>query len=131
MIHFPIALLLVGAVGEAMRLRSGSEFLGMFVASIISVGAAAVTIAAATGWLFALQVHRPPELQGFLFWHRWLGVAAIAFAGAAAWAALRWSVTTNPRQRWLRRGLIWAAAVLVALTAHLGALLVWGTDFFS
>ena len=130
-IHFPIALLLVGAAGEAVRLWLDQESVGRFVQTTILLGAIGVLIAASTGWLFAYQVHPAAELKPLLLWHRWLGVAAISLAGLAAWAADRWAVTANPRQRWLRRGLVWAAAALGAATAHLGALLVWGTDFFS
>jgi len=130
-IHFPIALLLVGAGGEAVRLWCDREALGRFVRTLILHGAVGVLCAAATGWLFAFQIHRPPELRPLLHWHRWLGVAAAALAILAAWASHRWLVTTNSRQRWLRRGFVWAAAALVAATAHLGALLVWGTDFFD
>lgn len=130
-VHFPIALLLVGAAGEIVRLRRDSEFLGRFIAWVVLLGAGAALFAAGTGWLFAYQIHRPPELRPFLAWHRWLGLLAVVVAFLAAWAAHLWVVTPVPRRRWLRRILIWSAAGLVSATAHLGALLVWGTDFFS
>jgi uncharacterized membrane protein len=130
-IHFPIALLVVGAVGEAVRIWRDSPSLGRFVTWVVVIGAFSAFLAAATGWLFAYQVHRPPELRPILFWHRWLGVAAIGMSLLAAWAADRWASTPQPRQRRLRRALIWMTALLIAGTAHLGAALVWGTDFFS
>ncbi len=130
-IHFPIALLLVGAAGEIVRLRRDSEFLARFIAWVVLLGAGATLFAASTGWFFAYQIHRPPELRPFLAWHRWLGLLAVVVALLAARAAHLWTDTPLKRKRWLRRILIWSSAGLVATTAHLGALLVWGTDFFS
>jgi len=130
-IHFPIALLIVGAAGEVVRIWRDDSSVARFSAWIVLLGALSALLAAATGWLFAYQIHRPPELRPILYWHRWLGVSSVGTAFLAAWAAHQWAVTPWPRRRWLRRGAIWAAALLAAGTAHLGAALVWGTDFFS
>lgn len=129
-IHFPIALLIIGAVGEVVRIRRAGEDLSRFILWVMIIGAASAVLAAMTGWLFAYQVHHPPELRPILFWHRWLGLGAAGMASAAAWAVWVWGAAGQPRRRWLRRGLVWVAAILVAGAAHLGAALVWGTDFF-
>jgi hypothetical protein len=78
------------------------------------------------GWVLASVpfVEATPSLA----WHRWIGVAAaVATAGAAVTSG---SCHVESR-RWLLvyRGALFAAATLVALAGHLGAALVWGTDF--
>ena len=78
------------------------------------------------GWVLASVpfVEATPSLA----WHRWIGVAAaVATSGAAVTSG---SCHVESR-RWLLvyRGALFAAATLVALAGHLGAALVWGTDF--
>ena len=130
-IHFPIGLLLIGAGGEVMRLWSDRDSLGRFVRTMILLGAAGVLCAAATGWLFAYQIHRPPELRPLMFRHRWLGIATAGTSIIAAFVADRWINTPSSWLRWVRRTVICGNAILLAVTAHLGAALVWGSDFFS
>ena len=130
-IHFPIAFLIVGAIGEVVGIWYKNRRLADFVSFSVIIGCAGAAAAVATGWLFALQVHRPPDEQLLLSWHRWLGLGSLPFILTAAWSAGRWMHTSVSSQRWTRRGLVWMSAVAVILTAHLGAAIVWGSDFWQ
>jgi uncharacterized membrane protein len=130
-LHFPIALIVLAAVVEAARLKWDRPALGQLVAFLLVVGALGAVTATATGWIFARESYPRPSLRWALQWHRWLGVATAVIAGTAAWVAWRFADSASVRGRWLRRGLVWLAALLLTGTGHLGAILVWGEDFFS
>ncbi|HEY0945605.1 MAG TPA: DUF2231 domain-containing protein [Opitutaceae bacterium] len=128
-IHFPIALLIVGACLEAWGWWRPTASTGGTVRLLVSTGTAAVIAAALSGWLLAEQTRRPPELRSALEWHRWLGVAAVAAAGLACVAV--WQHAPSAGWRRARSLVIVGAALLVAATGHFGGLLVWGLDYFS
>ena len=130
-IHFPIALLIVAALGELWGVWYPSRRLADFVTLAMGIGAAATVAAVATGWLFALQIHRPPEQQALLSWHRWLGVGALPLTLITALVSSVRSHSTQRAQCWWRRGFIWTTALLIALVAHLGGAIAWGSDFFE
>lgn len=128
-IHFPIALLIVGACLQVWgRWRPGGS-LDAIVRFLMAAGVAGAAVAALSGWLLAAQTRRPPELQTALAWHRWLGVAAVAVASLACVAA--WQSEPSTAWRRARTIVIVAAALLVAVAGHFGGMLVWGLDYFS
>jgi uncharacterized membrane protein len=130
-IHFPIAFLIVGAVGECVRLRWVDQVIGRYVAWMMIIGAAGAVSAAATGWLFGIQIHPPMEMHRYLAWHRWMGTLVSITSVGAAYCAWRLADSQHGGAIWLRRCLIWGNALLLGIAAHVGAVLVWGDDFFS
>ncbi len=130
-VHFPIALLVLGAGVEGLRLVSQNPLLGKLNVFLLSAGAAGAVVAAVAGWVLAEHIHQRQDLRAFWFWHRWLGVATALAALAACFAAVRWMDSPLASRRWMRRGSVWLTAALLTVTAHLGALLVWGVDYFS
>jgi hypothetical protein len=92
----------------------------------VRVGAVFAIGAAIAGWGLASSPGMEPTSS--LDWHRWLGtIAAVAVSGAAlATAGAR---GRSPLAWWVYRITLFWAAALVAVTAHLGGLLVWGADF--
>jgi uncharacterized membrane protein len=82
--------------------------------------------AAMAGWRLASGIEATSSLE----WHRWLGtIAALAVAGAAL-------TTAGARDRsafalWVYRITLFWSAALVAVTGHLGGLLVWRADFVT
>lgn len=130
-LHFPITLLLLAAASELGRLFHDDVRLGRLTVCLLALGAVGAVAAATTGWIFAHEVHPEPALRAILQTHRWLGIAT-AILSLLAWAAAhRWSSATRPALRWIPRLVIWTTAALLVVTAHRGALLVWGADFFS
>lgn len=130
-LHFPIALLLLAAAVEAVRCFRSDPRLARLTVLLLALGAVGALAAAGTGWIFARETHPEPALRATLLWHRWLGVSTSATTVLAWFSAQRWADDARPRYRWIPRALTWLTAALVAFAAHLGALLVWGADYFS
>ena len=78
------------------------------------------------GWLLATAsfVEATPSLA----LHRWTGVTAVAATIGAALASRR-SLVQSRRSLVVYRCALVGAAALVAVAGHLGATLVWGTEF--
>lgn len=130
-LHFPVALIVLAAVVEAARLKWDRPALAQLVPFLLTVGALGALSASATGWVFAHDYFPPPSDGWMLTWHRWLGIATTGIASMAAWIAWHHAYTLRSRDRWLRHSAVWLTAVIITVTAHLGALMVWGTDYFK
>ncbi len=127
LVHFPIALIVAAfgceLVSMATRLRE------WHVAAVVNlrIGAAFAVGSAIAGWIFASSpmVDASPSLE----WHRWAG-ACTALAAAGAVLSARSSPDNSSRAIWMYRAALATAAALVAVTGHLGGVLVWGAHFF-
>lgn len=130
-VHFPIALILLAAAVETVRLKWDRPAFAHLVPFLLAVGALGALAASGTGWVFALESYPRPSLRWALDWHRWLGIATTVLSGIAAWLAWRLADSPTARGRWLRRAVIGLTALLLTVAAHLGALMVWGEDYFT
>ena len=125
-IHFPIALVLVAAAAELVATTTHRREWRAVAIANLRAGALFVIVAAISGWLLATAVEPTPSLE----YHRVLG-------SVAAFAVMVTAVTTTAsRMRdgsgwWPYRLGLFMAAVLVGIAAHLGAVLVWGANFFQ
>jgi len=113
-------------VAEVVAMTTGRWDWRVVAVANLRAGAVFTIGAAIAGWRLASSagIEATPSLE----WHRWLGtIAAVAvFAAALAAAGVR---GRSGFALWVYRiALFWAAA-LVAVTGHLGGLLVWGADF--
>src|SRR5580765_6535285 len=126
LVHFPIGLVLIAAVAEVVAMTTGLGDWQAVAVVNVRVGAIFAIGAAIAGWRLASSPGM--EATSSLDWHRWLGtIAAVAVSGAAlATAGAR---GRSPFALWVYRMTLFWAAVLVAVTGHLGGLLVWGADF--
>jgi uncharacterized membrane protein len=126
LVHFPIGLVLIAAVAEMVAMTTGRWDWRAVAVANVRAGAAFALGAAVAGWRLAASAGI--EATSSLEWHRWLGtIAAVAVFGAAL-------ATAGVRDRsgfsvWVYRITLFWAAALVAVTGHLGGLLVWGADF--
>lgn len=130
-LHFPIALLLLAAAVEGVRCFRIDPRLARLTVFLLALGSVGAVAAAGTGWVFARESHPEPALRATLQWHRWLGVSTAVLAVLAWFTARRWADDPRPGYRWIPRSITWLTAVVLALAAHLGALVVWGADYFS
>lgn len=122
-IHFPIALILVGALCEFFR-RSSSNGRSEVGYVCLTIGAIGAVVSAATGWLWAADTGSPSSLAGELELHRWFGIATAAFGvGALALGFRREKCGMSYRATLL------AAAICVCITGHLGGTMVHGNWF--
>lgn len=131
LLHFPIALLWAGGAAECARARRDAPFAARMTVWLIGAGAVLALGAAGSGWILAVHEKVRSDERAMLEWHRWLGLATAVFALAAWSAVVRWRDNATPSQRWLRRSLVGLTVTAVTLTGHVGAILVWGKDWFS
>ncbi len=119
-VHFPIALLVVGGLFALFGLR-GSYRCSDFAFYCLWMGALSAIVASGVGWSFAWNEghNEDPfvfDQQAELFWHRWTGVllAVVAFL-VAVWA-------TIARRRDPENGTFWKLCliVLAGFTIYVG-----------
>ncbi|HQU44592.1 MAG TPA: hypothetical protein PK867_17365, partial [Pirellulales bacterium] len=126
-IHFPIALLLAAAAGEAWFAWRAPQPASCVRFCVLS-GAISAVVAAALGWLHAASGYGSGSPL-ILTWHRWLGTAT---AGAAVVLAVVSEIDTHRGVRsWRFRFLLLLVALLVGVAGHFGGLLVYGVDYFD
>jgi uncharacterized membrane protein len=126
LVHFPIGLVLIAAVAEVVAMTTGLWDWRAVAVANVRAGAVFAIGAAIAGWRLASSpgMETTPSLE----WHRWLGtIAAVAVFGAAL--ATAGGRGRSPFALWVYRITLFWAAALVAVTGHLGGLLVWGADF--
>ena len=128
LVHFPIALVLAAAGAEIVAIRTRrASWRGVAVVNL-RAGAAIGALTLIAGWILATApfVEATPSLA----LHRWTGVVAVAVTTAAA-VASRQSHDHSRASLVVYRGALFMAAALIAVAGHLGAALVWGTDFLK
>ena len=126
LIHFPIALVIVAVVAEALATATHDARWRTVAVSNVRAGAAFALIAVGAGWRMAvvMGMDRTPLLE----WHRWLGTLGAGVTIAAAFATSSLGSRSSV-ELWIYRIALLSAAVLVSTAGHLGGLMVWGTDF--
>jgi uncharacterized membrane protein len=126
LVHFPIGLVLIAAVAEMVAMMTGRWDWRAVAVANVRAGAVFAIGAAIAGWRLASSAGI--EATSSLEWHRWLGTIASVAVFAAALAAAGARGRSGFALWAYRIALFWAAA-LIAVTGHLGGVLVWGADF--
>ena len=127
LVHFPIALLVVGGLTEWLgvfwkRARDWSAAVDVSIA----VAAFFAPISALTGWLLAdVQGYREATVGD----HRTLGLITAALALGCLLSRLAQHRKPNVTRRWLFRLLVLAALVIVGMAGHTGGELVYGKGY--
>jgi uncharacterized membrane protein len=129
-IHFPIAMLLAAALAEFIGLFSSSAFWktsGRYSAILGALGAA---VAAPLGWATA-AFSSFPTMEWVEELHRWLGTstAVLAIVAVICGELARRRQSAGLRKAYLV--LLFLAAVVVGVTGHFGASLVYGLGYFT
>lgn len=129
LVHFPIVLVLCAAVAEVWLLRS-QDLRAAFLSRFCLVAAAFFVVpVAATGWVHASEGYGETQPLNLLL-HRWLGT--IEAVGVVALAVFEeWGYSVRQGGGMFRMPLIFFAALLVVVTAHLGGMLSHGANFLS
>jgi uncharacterized membrane protein len=128
-VHFPIALLLVGGALELWNLRDFAAQRAALARICIGLGAASAIVAAALGWIHADHAHLGSSVAGTLALHRWSGIATALVALTAVMLGRAAPADEKPR-KW-RVASVVLAMTLVAATGHFGGELVYGEGFFT
>ena len=120
LVHFPIALLVVGAALSVWPRREGTEQAARWCLSLGLLGAMA---AATSGWVLASSEEESDTLR----WHRALSLLGTGVA-LFTWLCTRVRVLDRAP---LRRGAALLAALVVGFSSHLGGELVHGANWYT
>lgn len=131
-VHFPIALIIMAGVSEALFVRERDNRYGfaarlmLYAASLFAFVAVLLGIAAASG-----RMEKPTQLEAGVGLHGALGMITtglVALAAALAAGSVR---SSDPWRVLLYRILLVASMIAVIFTAHTGARLVFGPGYIS
>lgn len=132
-VHFPIALLMAGAVaavGYAVVGRAPWRWAALL---LIGAGAAGAFVAHETGEELEDAVEGEARVEALVerhedaaAWAQWLAVAATAVLAGAAFVSRRRTVPDGLAVRLVALALALGAAGAVGWAGHLGGLMVWG-----
>ncbi|HIG73971.1 MAG TPA: hypothetical protein EYQ24_05175 [Bacteroidetes bacterium] len=138
-VHFPLVLLLLAAAVGGIYLVRGTALWRRAALVFLLLGAASAYWASETGETLEDDVRGEPMVEAIMEtheqaaeWTLWSALAAaLLFGGAAVWLRrLPAPTAVGERDPVLIRAVLAVAALvpaaLVAYTAHLGGLMVWG-----
>lgn len=130
-IHFPIALVIVAALFVGTRYVLGSEIfdrmavITMYWAALFAVVAALLGLARGAGAEF------PAVLAEYFEWHRLSGLVTAGFTVTTALTGYLWQRSESRKAVTLFRRLLILNVILVGITGHLGATLVFGPNYYG
>ena len=123
LVHFPIALVLTAGAAEiAATVTQAGHWRAIGVANLRAGALMAVATVIAGLELASASFE---EVASSLVWHRGAGVIATLAAIVTALIAGR----QTGRSLHAYRAMLLVTVVLITITAHLGAVLVWGSSF--
>lgn len=131
-VHFPIALLFVAGLAEALGALRPRPVLFEGGRYCLALAAFSGLVSAFLGWLNASAGRYPTMVEGTLFYHRWLGVTT-ALVTLVAWflGGRARHPDAAPKQRLRYRIALALAILLVGVTGHLGGIMVFGPDYYD
>lgn len=121
-LHFPLALLLVGTLAVVWNWFRGEEGVGEFAFHCLWIGAAFAVLASVSGWFFAEDEGSGKGLE----LHRWFAVSSTVAAVALAALASLSRTDERPGLLAATRLLALLTAGSMAFTGHVGGEMVWG-----
>ncbi|MDF1545859.1 MAG: YHS domain-containing protein [bacterium] len=131
MTHFPIALVLsallfmiLAAILRNQTMNYVSVY-SIYLAALTGIGTVLLGLAAGSA------ANYPSFLTGYLDWHRLLGISTGIVTILTAYAGRRFLQQSSKGTVWSYRIAIIVNAILVSVTGHLGASLVFGPDYFN
>lgn len=137
-VHFPIALLLVGAAAALLWMIWGHTFWQRMALMLHALGFAGSLFAYFTGEAMEEQAEGVPMVDELVGLHEQMalytvimaGVTTLAFIGTVLYTLWRRPATDRtPEPFWIRLALALLAigtTLLVAWTSHIGSTMVWG-----
>ncbi len=131
-VHFPIALILCAMLAEILyTLTHQNPMFSSAGRFCIVIGAVGAVFATSLGWMAGEFARYPGALETVLFRHRWLGVGTAVFSTISAIVALIETFNPVPKYRRFYRFFLILTTILVSVTGHFGATLIYGLDYFK
>lgn len=129
--HFPVALMIVAVVAEALAWWTRRETWLGTVRFLVVLAAIGAVVAAGLGWVNASFTNYTGQLAPVLRWHRWLGTATALWILVCAALAVMSECAEGSRERQTFRGALLLGAALVAISGFLGSILIYGLDHYA
>lgn len=124
LVHFPIALLIVAACMEIVRMRKGNPALSEGITWLVYLGAASALISAGMGLLLeGSDAYSAAQIQT----HKWTGLLTAGLALLAA--VLLRNKPTNSLMPY--RIVLFGSVICLTIAGHLGASLTHGDDYLT
>jgi uncharacterized membrane protein len=124
--HFPIALLMVAVLSEALGWWTRKETWLACTRFLLLIGAASALGTATLGWLNAYS-----GVSAVYKFHQWLGTGTALWAVLTAGCAVLFECREGSPERARLRGALFLGAALVGLTGFLGGAIVYGLDYHN
>ncbi len=129
--HFPVALMFVAAFAEGLGWWTRREVWHHTVRFLVVLAALGAVSAACLGWINASFTSYVGQSAAILWWHRWLGTGAAAWAAVCAGLAILSKCEEGTKDRQRFRGALFVGAVLVGIAGFLGSALIYGLDHYA
>jgi uncharacterized membrane protein/YHS domain-containing protein len=129
-VHFPIALIMLGLLLEGWSLIKRNAAYGAVVRPMIRFGALSAVVAATVGWALSLEGEPGGEALAVFERHRILGIATAVLAVMTLLFAEWGRASSRASLLCAYRVTLFACGAVLATAAHHGGLLVFGLDYF-
>ena len=130
-IHFPIALVFTALFFTVLAVFQKIEVLNTFSIYLIYLAALSAVISAVFGLIAGSNTSYPSFLVSSFEWHRILGISSSLVTLITAYMGYR-QLSNNPTGGvTLYRLVLLLNTILIGITGHLGATLVYGLDYFN
>lgn len=120
LVHFPVALLVVGAAADAVGALAGSDRSRYWATPLLVAGSAAALLAFFTGQGAMLMMQGRAAADGAVATHAQWGGAAVWPIAASGALRLAWRTRLAGPRGWLLLGLAGLAATLAILVSRSG-----------
>jgi uncharacterized membrane protein len=124
--HFPIALLMVALVSQALGWATKKESWLSCTRLLLVLGAASAVNTALLGWL-----NDYTGVSEVYKLHKWLGTATALWALVCVGAAILSECREGSPERARLRGALFVGAVLVSIVGFLGGAITFGLDHYN
>ena len=129
--HFPVALMLVAVVAEAIGWWTRRESWMQTVRFLVVLAALGGLAAASLGWMNAYFSSYDKAPGALLWWHRWLGTGTSVWVVICAALLLLHKCEEGSKERQQFRGALLLGAALVSISGFLGSALIFGLDHYA
>jgi uncharacterized membrane protein len=129
--HFPVGLMMVAVVAEALAWWTRRESWLQTVRFLVILGSAGALVAAGLGWVNASFTSYVGSSASVLLWHRWLGTITAAWTALCAALVVLSECREGSPERQRFRGTLLVGAALVSVSGFLGSALIYGLDHYA
>ncbi len=130
-VHFPIAWLILMVMvdfGTFIIGKSGWNKLGF---AILIVTVASFVPALVTGFVTSGPVSPGSEIYSLMIMHRNLNLSVVILCTLAFAIRAVYRNKIAGTGKWVYLGMIFSSAIMIAISSHLGGMMVHGVDFFK